>query len=739
MVENRALKSDWDYQPKIGSELGHHVKRESENRILFDFISRRNEGSMLICGQRGTGKTSSVFKTINETIEKNSKIIPVLIKATSLNSEDKKSLLQSFIRSLKNQVKNHKNIDDELKTKTSTLYEKAIASKVKKESKSEDETSQTKISHIRINYVSMFSIIAVGILSIVGNQTGFEWIFTDYSLVISIVVMVSAGWLVIDFRRIVKQSSSTTDSNYVLYDYDFSTMQTEFEQLMEDFAEKEYKILFILDELDKTEAPPFEMISNLKMLINQSNVLFIFISDPKALEKINDKENFVSTLFSQILFLKRPLFDEMKTFLDDVIISKNTHEESVTENEDYQNFKNYLCYQAKSGFYDLYAVIRDNIISRNDDGLPMLNIKLSSEQITKSNLQRVIESVYEGKKFSEPSKWQENDKILETLYTACEKLEKSPKLSSFAFEKNTYTIQGGSWSSSNEKSLSSVKDLITTLAAQGYLLESSEDNYQVIGLLPKFDETKGGIFFEEHQKFIKEYKHMLELSVNMANLHNKYLKDLAEGFSVEDIHAKWPAFIANVNKYFDLATLDAHRKIYFNLIGDFPEAYSSDKLQLMTIEVQNGYKEVKKGFRTLLAQIFEHKIRGMKSNQTLGDISRGVMRESEIPNIGFTHSELSFGGTPSHKVKHIVISENIPVDLLDQLTKVTNLNILVITYGDSEDISKYELMSDVNSIDTIQQGLDDLNKLNEDSKKYIAMSLTLPCPSSELDKLLGIL
>ena len=48
-------------------------------------------------------------------------------------------------------------------------------------------------------------------------------------------------------------------------------------------------------------------------------------------------------------------------------------------------------------------------------------------------------------------------------------------------------------------------------------------------------------------------------------------------------------------------------------------------------------------------------------------------------------------------------------------------------------------MSDVLSIDSIQQGLDELNRLDDSSKKYIAMSLTLPIQSTELDTLLQIL
>lgn len=760
MAQNRTLESDWDYQPKIGSELGHHVKRESESRILSDFISRRNEGSMLICGQRGSGKTSTVFKAINEATSSNSKIIPVLIKATSIyatnEQDEKKNVLQSFIRSLNSQVKDNSDVDKDLKKNTSKFYNRAIASKVKSESKSEDRTSRVKTSRIHLNLISALSIIVIGIFVAIGTTSDYAWILSDYSWMISMVVFLSAGWLIFDYSKVIIKSSYTSASNYYLYDYDFSTMQSEFESLLENFAEKNFKILFILDELDKVGAPSLEIIINLKMLINQGNGLFIFISSPEILPNIHNKAEPNSTLFSQILFLKRPLFDEMKIFLDEIIVSdeettksdegkehkedeQEDSDEQSTETQTYQNFKNYLCYQAKSGFYDLYTVIRDNIIGNDQKGLAILDMDLNDEKITKSNLQQVIEYVYERKKFVEPSKWQKNDQILETLYTVCESLENSPKLSKIVLEKNIFKIPVNPFSSSDPKLFSTVKDLFSTLTSQGYLQETPENTFQIIGKLLTFDKTKGGIFYEEQQKFVEEYRKMLELAINMANLHNKYLTNLAEVFSLEDIHGKWNPFIGNVNSYFNLSTLDDHRSVYFDLIGNDPSVYPSEKLQKLTIEIQNGYLGVKKGFLGLFTQIFQQKINGITGNQTLGDISRGQIRGSGVENTTFSHSELTFNGTQSHKLDHIVITENIPVDFLEKLLKATNQNILIISYGDSEDSSKYEDTSNTLSIDTIQQSLDELNKLEKGSKKYIFLSITLPIQSSDLETLLHIL
>ena len=46
--------------------IGQHVTRKIERELLIDFIRRKNEGALLICGKRGVGKTSVVFSAIQE-------------------------------------------------------------------------------------------------------------------------------------------------------------------------------------------------------------------------------------------------------------------------------------------------------------------------------------------------------------------------------------------------------------------------------------------------------------------------------------------------------------------------------------------------------------------------------------------------------------------------------------------------------------------------------------------------
>ena len=127
------LKSDWDYQPRIDSRKGHHVTRTQESTKLIDFIQRSNEGALLLCGERGSGKTSLLYSCINRVKSQN--IIPILLNAASMqkiienpenkNSTSTKIIIQQFIRSLYSQTKNLDFYDNDLKKKTAELFSKA--------------------------------------------------------------------------------------------------------------------------------------------------------------------------------------------------------------------------------------------------------------------------------------------------------------------------------------------------------------------------------------------------------------------------------------------------------------------------------------------------------------------------------------------------------------------------------------------------------------------------------------
>ena len=727
MDEKIILKLNWDYQYKIKDSFDHHITRESEHRILFDFIFRRVEGSMLVCGQRGVGKTSSVFKAVKEAIKSNEKIYSVLIKATSIDldekNDQKRNILRSLIRSLYRQIRDEPDIVSELKERTSKLYNKAMASQIKHENQLDRKSVSEKIFRTHIRPIPVIVLFIVGIISSLG-------IFPEYSLILSSILIGSGAWLLVSYSKVVKKSSVNMASYYYRYDYDFSTMQSEFELLLEKFAEKKVKILFILDELDKVGNNSFSIILNLKMLINQGNALFIFITDPKILDSVKDKKDPNSTLFSQILYLKRPLFEEMRRFLAEIILNDST----IIQKTDYKNFQNFLCYQSKTDFFDLHNVIRDNIIGTNPKGQPILKFNLNSEQITKANLQKSIEWIYEREKGDTPSRWEANDEMLKMLYLICAKLESIPRFENIKIKQFFESIKPQCSNTSRLDNM--IVDLFEFLKYQNYLRRPSKNTYQIIGQLQIIKKVKGEVFVGERQKFKEEYEKVLKLAINIVNVHNAYLQDLDEVFSLDTIHLKWTLFGKCIAAYFDIAILDNHRKIYVDLIENDPVGYSPEKLQKMTLELQNEYKEIKQQFVNLLAAIFHKKINDLQPGQTRSDISQGVFVKSGVPNTDFNYHEMSFNDSNNHKLQHIVITENICVGLIRQLLRRADQNILIVSLGSSEDNSEYKSRVTVLAIETFRH---DIDRLDKHDKKYLFLPITVPIQLDELKEVLKAL
>ena len=142
----------------------------------------------------------------------------------------------------------------------------------------------------------------------------------------------------------------------------------------------------MLDEFDKIDSGDakriYEIIGPLKMLINQRLALFIFVTAPDVMNDFITKRAKNYTLFSDILFLKRPLFKEMEKYIDSIVSTDKYNK------QDYKNFRNYLCYKSQTDFFDIKRIIRDYIIKTDSSGCSTINMALENYQITQANLQK---------------------------------------------------------------------------------------------------------------------------------------------------------------------------------------------------------------------------------------------------------------------------------------------------------------------------------------------------------------
>jgi Cdc6-like AAA superfamily ATPase len=92
------------------------------------------------------------------------------------------------------------------------------------------------------------------------------------------------------------------------------------EETLDTLARNNFKIIIIIDELDKiNEDDLVQVITSLKTMLNQSSALFVLAINDRYYRRMMERGKLrlkEYTLFSQKIFLQRPLFSEMEEFID---------------------------------------------------------------------------------------------------------------------------------------------------------------------------------------------------------------------------------------------------------------------------------------------------------------------------------------------------------------------------------------------------------------------------------------
>lgn len=454
------LKPDWDYQPSYEdvNAIGHFAGRQQEKEELMDEFLRKDNGSILISGARGVGKTSLIFQALRESLKQDERIVPIVLNASQLDlhgGHDQKNLpkiiIENLIRRLYGyfQTNDHKNkLSKELYDKLGGLYKKTIAKEYNalelvknsdEAGETHDDTNTQESSHsldkkyfLNVFYiVGVFLLFAPPIWRYFVNQT--------LGIIFLLLPTFSFKYLKKITTSLTKKLTSTNiaESLYKI-DSSLSNLEYELNDILKKFLENQIKIIFIIDELDKLESEEkpeyiFEIIKTFKNLFTLSSALFIFITSDQAYKKIIEAKKSRKayyTLFTNRIFLNRPNFQDLGGFLNDIIFKVENDNLTITEDFDnnfqdknltkFQNFKNYLCFKAKSDYFELSLIIRDYISGyANEDGkrLPFINLpELKTDDRSQSKIQKVIEQIFDINKIQEQSEWHQNDLMLSQLY-----------------------------------------------------------------------------------------------------------------------------------------------------------------------------------------------------------------------------------------------------------------------------------------------------------------------------------
>jgi hypothetical protein len=344
------LKRDWDMQisPPLKDEIltGHYGGRKKEVKMLTNEVLRGKKGSILISGYRGVGKTSLVYRALWNALENNdNNNIFILLNAAQLEIDlvkeeiEPKKIIENLIRRLFSSTYENNSLELLLRDKIKSLYRKAVASNFEKSeisaSQTEDltETETEKKTDFVLNEKTLIFIISWSIATVLQVMPILPWdgLNKIVPLLLAFPVPYSVNIL---YRKHLfsKNINSEKDNTEELYKFDNNLGNLEFdlEKLHREISRGGKKLIYVIDELDKLDIKYTDKVLNyFKNFFTSSDAIFIFIGGEEIydLDSLNRKasqneilyRNKNYTYFTSKYFISRPLWEDLKGFLDSIV------------------------------------------------------------------------------------------------------------------------------------------------------------------------------------------------------------------------------------------------------------------------------------------------------------------------------------------------------------------------------------------------------------------------------------
>lgn len=503
------LKPNWSEQFIYGDDKspGYFVGREQEIKGLKNVIGENDSSAVLISSVRGVGKTSFVHKALSEL----SNICPIFVNiGHALANADgdegkvlktKKLILISLIRATRfnKEFENDQKLED--------LYKRCFG-KYQEENNEAEETDTTKkisiTGEIKTDTKTLAQLFSVALVisslyienTVLRTIQGFLGIF-----VLFLSVRVEKQWI----KSIFKKKS-------VVIDNSTEYLEIEFENWLREQKSKSKKIVFVVDELDKIEEKEsFQMIKEYKNLFNRSFAHFIFISSQRAFELINeDREKnaedggIFPTLFTHVFYLSLPKSDELRIYLNEILVLRDIVEDKKDE------LINYLLFRSGNDFFDLKRLISD-VLSFDVENQPYIETdKIREGDAPFSRIAKLFEYVdryFLQKKVRELKKyWKDNSRLQKSIFR-------------FLNENFPYNF------SINDPD-SDISELIEFLLDIGVIEENkirtSEDPEVSYSWTNKYNRDVKAPLLPDDEKFSKSFIELIQIANDLDELPEQY-------------------------------------------------------------------------------------------------------------------------------------------------------------------------------------------------------------------------
>lgn len=624
------LKKDWDIPiqpPLLKTKLaGHFAGRRKEIELLVNEITHKNQGSILISGYRGVGKTSTVYKALSEVKKKEKNILVVLLNAAQL--EDKTSnqnqisperIIQNLIRRLYSTVKEGEFSNNNLQKKIEDLYRKTVASEFKlrenyqrqKELLSEIEKAENaeiflseKNIKIMIWMVSwLFAVISQVFPLRLFEKFPPEWLNKIIPLLLAFPIPFVIN-IVYKKKKVYRAKEELKGTAEELYEFDNSIGNLEFdlEEIHKEFYNTGIKLVYVIDELDKLDPQQvIEVLKFFKNLFTLSKAIFVFIGGETIFSTIVNRETKQNeyrpkeyTYFTSKYFLARPLWEDLSSFIDEII------EEKKIDSDNHEKLKHALTFDARNDFFDLIAMIKDRIIEFDRNGCAIIKMdKLSEDDILKFRFHKSITTVFEDKYLLRvPSRWYENETILRNLFLHADII-----ISNFA----GYQFLDDNQDSPLASAIRDFNSLLFRFGALNIVSETQQNirglavpirTYQYLGIMPCDPPSKLNELSEIEKRFKNEFERYCSYIIALNNI--VAIKKGQSELKNDDFSKNPTTYVQKINGWGFDATSQFNRcyPVYKNLTS-----YKREDIEEYTKQISNHTNNMLGNIFVILANI----------------------------------------------------------------------------------------------------------------------------------------
>ena len=379
-------------------------------------------------------------------------------------------------------------------------------------------------------------------------------------------------------------------------------------------------------------------------------------------------------------------------------------------------------------------MIRDHISKIDADKETILDSSMTQTQVTQSNLQRSIEWIFQRKQFSNPSKWHNNDDVLNILYDVITAMELHKFSTITVDDKNNVNVGGSSFTP--EKG-TIILDLLPFLVRQGYLRQDSEIQYTILGNFPKFHTDVSGIFVKDQQVFLEAYENFKEKIIHFVGMKTKWFDDIGITFDIDDFEPKLPEIKNQMSPYLDLGTFNTAHDFYVKLKQRNPPLIPIEQLHQETTNLNSISDLLQRPYFALLSQIFVKQLK-MQIVSNNNDISKGIF--AGLPNRNLPNTTLHFQ-VPDKKIDRVGIALSPPVDfIMDVNDHGLPSNNIIFILGDESQFSSYRSNWKITSAPTpLEEGIRSFSNISDDENKTIFYALELPIQFDKLEKIIQYL